>query len=99
MRHRLLYAALLCATLLFALLAPSTRSSAQPGDKVTRPDQVVLQPDPALKASALDYLSPPTEAAHPFSHMLLRREAHVPDGAALTLYVRASIDGATWGEW
>src|SRR5262249_46003816 len=44
MRHRLLCAALLCATLLFALLAPSTRSSAQPGDDVIRPDQVVLQP-------------------------------------------------------
>src|SRR5262249_50097366 len=99
MRHRLLCAALLCATLLFALLAPSPRSSAQPGDDVIRPDQVVLQPDPAAKSSARDYLWPPTEAAHPFSHMLLRREAHVPDGASLTLYVRASIDGAKWGEW
>src|SRR6266542_4455481 len=40
-----------------------------------------------------------SQAAHPFTHMLIRREAHVPDGAALTLFVRVSLDGAAWSEW
>jgi hypothetical protein len=62
----------------------------------------VLQPAPGgqgLAAANGEYLSPPTEAARPFTHMLLRRQAHVPDGAALTLYVRASADGTGWGAW
>jgi hypothetical protein len=99
MRHRLLPLAVLVAALLAAMLAPAARTSAQSGES-RPPDQVVLQPPagPAL-AAAGGYTSPPTAAAHPFTHLLLRREAGVPAGASLALYVRASVDGATWSAW
>jgi hypothetical protein len=65
-----------------------------------RPDQATLQPISGIGlASATGYLSAPTEAAHPFTHMLLRREAHVPEGAGLALAVRVSNDGAAWTGW
>src|SRR4051794_39495895 len=103
MDPRLLRAALIVVLVLPLLVLPLS-STAQPTAPLvaadSRPDQLVLQPsqDPAL-ASGNDYLSPPTQAAHPFTHMLLRREAHVPEGAALTLAVRASSDGQSWSPW
>jgi hypothetical protein len=106
MRQRLLYIALLSATILSFLLVRSPQSSAQASDSGGQPDQAVLTPAPAatpsspgLAATNGVYLSPPTQAAHPFTHMLVRREAGVPEGAGLTLFVRASADGASWGEW
>ena len=102
MRHRLIPLIALAVLLLAAFLAPSARSSAQ-GDADRPPDRVVLQPEPPRPgmgiASAGDYVSPPTAAVHPFTHMLLRWEAHTPDGAALRLFVRGSADGASWGDW
>jgi len=107
MRHRLLYIILLSAAIVSLLLVKSQRLAAQPSDSGSgRPDQAVLTPGPAapmpgagLSARANGYLSPPTEAAHSFTHMLVRREAGVPEGAGLTLFARASADGASWGEW
>src|SRR5262249_41167715 len=107
MRLRLLCIVLLSATILSLLLVASSRSSAQTNGGDGQPDQIVLTPGPAaispgegLAATTNGmYLSPPTEAAHPFTHMLVRREASVPQGAGLTLFVRASADGASWGEW
>jgi len=98
---RLLALTLLVITLLAIVLVPTSRSAAQGPATDARPDKVVLQPTPpGLRTAAVgDYVFPPNQAAHPFTHMLIRREAHVPDGAALTLFVRASIDGATWSEW
>src|SRR6266545_3444503 len=98
---RLLALTLLAIILLAIVLVPASRSAAQAPTTDRRPDQVVLQLPPAGPriASAGDYLSPASQAAHPFTHMLIRREAHVPDGAALTLFVRVSIDGAAWSEW
>ena len=93
-----------CTTLFVLLAVPLLilphGATAQTGTSVGQPDQAVLVPAqaPGITAGA-DYLSAPTEAPHPFTHMLLRREAHVPAGAALTLYVRASIDGTAWSAW
>src|SRR5512138_590035 len=105
MRYRLLIITLLSATLFGLLLAASPRSSAQTAGGDGRPDQAVLTPGPTatpgpgLAATNGMYLSPPTEAAHAFTHMLVRREAGVPEGARLTLFARASADGEAWGEW
>jgi hypothetical protein len=107
MRPRLLIITLLSATILGLVLVASPRTSAQTNSGDGRPDQTVLTPGPpaiapdqglAATTNGL-YLSPPTEAAHPFTHMLVRREAGVPEGAGLILFARASADGATWGEW
>ncbi len=99
MPHRL-PAFFLFGALLLALLAPSPRALAQAASFDGRPDQVVLRVGPAAALAATgDYLSAPIAAARPFTHMLLRREAHVPEGATLTLSVRASIDGITWSDW
>src|ERR1700712_1849635 len=100
MRHRLLWIAFFSLTIGF-LLADSPPLMAQLTSGDDRPDQIVLQPGqhPSIAGAASGYLSPPTEAAHAFTHLLLRRDAHVPDGAALTLFVRASADGSSWGEW
>jgi hypothetical protein len=103
MDPRLLRVALIAALMLPLLVLPLP-SAAQPAAPLavadTRPDQLVLQPgqSPGL-AAGNDYLSPPTQAPHPFTHMLLRREAHVPAGGALTLAVRASSDGQSWSPW
>jgi hypothetical protein len=100
MRHRLLPLAFVAIALILACLAPADRLSAQSGADPGAPDRVVLQPPPGLRvAGAGDYVSPPTAAAHPFTHMLVRWEADVPQGAEVALFVRASIDGSAWGEW
>jgi hypothetical protein len=94
---------LLAIAILGLVLIPASRSEvrAQPADG--RPSQQVLvPPEPQVHpsiAAAGDYLSPVYQAPRPFTHMLVRREAGVPAGAALTLYVRASVDGASWGDW
>src|SRR5688572_3996849 len=108
MRHRLLYIALLSAAICSFILVASPQSAAQTSDSSSgQPDRAVLTPGPdvtppgaGLAATSNGmYLSAPTEAAHPFTHMLVRREAGVPDGGGLTLFARASADGTSWGEW
>jgi len=107
MRQRLLFMSLISATICSLLLITSPQSSAQTSDSGSgQPDQVVLMPppiapptNPGLMAPNSTYLSPPTEAAHAFTHMLVRREAGVPEGAGLVLFARASNDGVSWGEW
>src|SRR5581483_1280592 len=102
-RMRRLAFALIATFLLAIVLIPSSRSAAQAQASDGRPDQVVLKPTPGTGAPGIaasgDYLSPPTQAPRPFTHLLIRREAHVPDGASLALFVRASVDGASWGDW
>ena len=102
MRYRLPALALIAAFVLVSILAPSIRSIAQSGEADRPPDLVVLQPQPTLaganpsaRAIAPEYVSPPTTADHPFTHMLLRWDSHVPEGASLSLSVRASTDGAS----
>ena len=86
--HRTLTHAALLLILALPFLASSPGTRAQPTPSDGRPDQVVLLPSAGIGlAAATSYLSPPTEAARPFTHMLLRREAHVPEGAELTLEV------------
>jgi hypothetical protein len=90
------------AIFLSALVAVAVRPSVgqeSGGDLV--PDQIVLAPEKnlALSAETPEYLSPMAQAPRSFSHLLIRREAVVPPGAGLTLFVRASIDGADWSRW
>jgi hypothetical protein len=107
MRHRLLRIAVFSVTILSLLLVASPRSSAQTSAGDAQPDQIVLTPGPVAPSPGAGiaattngaYLSPPTQAARPFTHMLVRREAGVPEGAQLTLFARASTDGELWGEW
>lgn len=106
MRYRLPALALIAVFVLVSILAPSLRSIAQSGEADRPPDLVVLQPQPTLaganpsaRAIAPEYVSPPTTADHPFTHMLLRWDSHVPEGASLSLSVRASTDGASWSDW
>jgi hypothetical protein len=88
--------------LLLALpfLAPPPRTQAQPAPGDGRPDQAILRPSTGIGLAAVsDYLSPPTEAARPFDFVLLRREAHMPEGAGLALELRVSTDGHAWTDW
>lgn len=89
------------AVVLFAtILIDPAWSQNQLPQATDRPDQVVLDLSESVSiAAGTDYVSAPTEAARPFTHMLLRREAHVPEGAILELFVRASIDGTSWSDW
>src|SRR5262245_21554812 len=99
MLRTLIRALLILGLFLPFLASPSTlRAQTQQGDG--RPDQAILRPNggPGLAAGG-GYLSAPTATAHPFTHMLLRQEAHVPEGAALTLAVRVSVDGTSWSDW
>lgn len=107
MRQRLLFITLFAIALCALYLAPARFSRAQDDPNRGVPDQVLLTPGlgpdlpgpDARTAAAADYLSPPMAAARPFTHMLLRREASVPEGAAIALEVRASGDGASWTDW
>jgi hypothetical protein len=97
--RRTLIRALLTLGLFLPFLAPqATLAQAERSDG--RPDQAILQPNGGHGlAAGGGYLSRPTAAAHLFTHMLLRREADVPEGAALILEVRVSLDGANWTDW
>ena len=99
MPKRLMYSALLCL-LLVAALPPATQAQVAADG---RPDQIILTPperNQSLRSvTGTDYLSPPTEAPRGFTHMLLRWQANVPEGAAMQLEVRASADGNTWTPW
>jgi hypothetical protein len=103
MRYRPILAALCCVVLLVLLAGAVPVSTAQPPAWDGRPDQVTLRPGDAPASQSVtpgfDYASPPTEAPRPFTHLLVRREARVPAGAAVSLFVRASADGATWTNW
>lgn len=96
-------AAVLLALLLAPILVLSSSITAQPEPYDGQPDQVELRPDPQagmeFAEAGFDYVSPPTEAPRPFTHLLLRREASVPPGAAVVLQVRASTDGSDWSPW
>jgi N-acetylmuramoyl-L-alanine amidase len=99
---RVASAALALSVVLTALIVAFVRPSAgQQADPLT-PDQAVLVPEKSLALSAgpqPEYLWPASAAARPFSHILVRREASVPQGAALALFVRASADGESWTRW
>jgi hypothetical protein len=105
MATRIICIGLFCV-LLLTTLAQSYHSTAQAPVSDGKPDQIVLQPTTVggetaqfAAGATTEYLSPPTQAPSPFTHMLVRRDAMVPPGAALTLFVRASTDGANWSDW
>ncbi len=112
MRNRTLYAlligALLLASVPLARLADAQTTGDAPPTALAmahdgRPERQVLAPPPAADfqtdSAAGGYLSPATEAPRPFTHLVVRGEAQLPEGAAMTLFVRASTDGAGWSDW
>jgi hypothetical protein len=87
---------------LFGLLAAFVRPSTGQEAGRLEPDQAVLIPAKLFAADGApvpEYEWPAMPAARPFSHLLIRREASVPTGSTLTLFVRASIDGTVWTRW
>jgi hypothetical protein len=66
------------------------------------PDQTTLAPtsDKWLSPTGSGAVeSPPVAAPRPFSHIMLRIDADIPEGAAITLHLRFSHDEAQWSEW
>ncbi|KPV47894.1 hypothetical protein SE17_40995, partial [Kouleothrix aurantiaca] len=102
MRPRLFAVCLLLLILLSYLSVPAQPAAAQADPARGQPEQIVLTPNanprPSL-AGTQNYVSPPNAASRPFSHMLLRWESSLPDGAALDLQIRASTDGTNWTAW
>ncbi|MCG8346745.1 MAG: DUF3999 family protein [Chloroflexales bacterium] len=104
LRHIRLFAPILFCISLGLLLAVSHYGTAASDTHTGRPDQVVLSVEPTpgdavLQTIGSAYLSPVTEAANPFTHMMLRWEVVQPPGAELDLSVRASADGQAWTDW
>ncbi len=94
-------AALLLTTI--ALLLPSYSSDAEEQASNLQPEHTVAPPaGDALLASIQsigEYLTTPVQTTRPFSHLVLHYQAQVPTGATLSLFVRASADGAAWTDW
>lgn len=104
LRHFRLFAPILFCIGLGLLLAASNYGANASDTHTGRPDQVVLSLAPASGDAVLQtvgdsYLSPVTEAANPFTHMMLRWAVVQPPDATLTLSVRASADGQAWTDW
>ena len=98
---RLVALALSLAASLFGLVG---QTYAQPAPDTGRPDSVLLHPSAnpsgvAIRAAGAGYLSPITEAARPFTHLMLRWDATVPLTDGLHMEVRASLDGVAWTGW
>ncbi len=71
---------------------------AQSADGVPNEQRVPLRGGPMLSAAG-PFVSAETAAPEPFSHLMLRWEAGIPAGSALTLEVRASTDQQDWTRW
>lgn len=102
MRYRLPLRLLIIWMLVAGSLVPATSAAAQADPNRGRPDRVVLTPTAGAgtsSASMGNYVSPPNAAPHPFTHLLLRWQASIPDGAEFALQVRASVDGTSWTQW
>ncbi|NTU80751.1 MAG: N-acetylmuramoyl-L-alanine amidase [Chloroflexales bacterium] len=104
---RRLLAPLAVVALLLGLAASRADAIASADPATGIPDQAVLVTAtdvPAADAGILatadaGYLSPVTEAPHPFTHVLLRWEASEPASETLMLELRASLDGVAWTDW
>ena len=95
---RLLLLGLFLVSVLPAAAAPAVQDSSPFGGV---PEQSVLHPLPksATRGTHTPYLSPVSRTSTPFTHLLVRRDASVPAGATLTLFVRASADNQNWTDW
>lgn len=91
---------LILLTLMVTMLLPTMPIRAQSTGDEGRPEQIILRPEatPQLAASST-YTSPATRTVRPFTYLLVRRDAHVPDGAVIEMNVRSSADGTTWTDW
>lgn len=95
--------------LMFALLIVYLgQVAANPDEQPGRPDQTTLTVPPQANhaiqrgsdnVSEDAYVSPITQAARPFTHMLLRWAATRPTSSTLHLEVRVSPTGTTWSAW
>ncbi|WP_298817665.1 N-acetylmuramoyl-L-alanine amidase [Chloroflexus sp.] len=92
--------------ILWAMILPLESVPAAPAMLADgRPDDQIFVTDPtatsintqALLVRPNGYLTPPTRAPRPFTHLLARWSADPDVPAALT--VRVSNDGVSWSEW
>ncbi len=91
---------LMACMVAIGLVASERDAAASLSSKVGKPEQVILDPTSGgIDLQGGGYLSPITEAARPFTHMLLRWEATNSGGGALRLEVRASLDNQDWSDW
>ncbi|MEF3272955.1 MAG: N-acetylmuramoyl-L-alanine amidase [Chloroflexus sp.] len=78
--------------------ASATRADGRPDEQLFVPASTIATTTArTLQASADGYLSPPTLAPRPFTHMLLRWSVD-PD-VPTTLAVRVSSNGVNWSDW
>lgn len=80
----------------------SVSEAGRPDRAVLIPPGVPSMPSPGPLAgedAGYGYVSPPTAAPRPFTHLLLRWEAAVPPEARLELETRVSADGQEWSPW
>ncbi|GAB4119532.1 MAG: hypothetical protein Fur005_28450 [Roseiflexaceae bacterium] len=91
----------LIAIVLTGLALPAVRSGAQLGGEYAPTTQTLFL-DTAqgmqLQSTGQQTFAP-MAAPRPFSHLLVRRDADIPEGATLQIQVRASVDGQQWSEW
>ncbi len=74
------------------LAPPSPVATASPGFRC-------VWEQGAVPPGASPLMSPPLLADFPFNALESRWDADVPEGASLDFLVRASADGAAWGNW
>ncbi len=97
LRHLLLLS-IVTGALASALAAPAAARAVTDDGLV--PEQTALVASSGGNSIAADdQMFAPHRAARPFSHLSIRRVADIPPGAALTLFVRASVDGIAWSNW
>lgn len=96
----------ICVGILWALMLPLSVGSAglertangRPDEQLFVTDQTVVPGDTLPLLPAADgFLTPPTPAPRPFTHMLLRWSATLDLNPRLAL--RVSADGVVWSDW
>ena len=98
MRRYLLLVVTACVALA-ALALPAVRSAAEQGGEYIPVTQTLSLGNERMAPVAGQREYAPVHAPKPFSHVLLHRDAQVPDGATLIMELRASADGQTWSQW
>lgn len=99
--RRYLLSTLIASLVLAALVLPAMRSSAEiGGEYIPVAQTLALTTDSNARTNASGTTEfAPTAAPKPFSHILVQRDASIPEGASLALEVRASTDGQNWSPW
>lgn len=99
MRSRISLFVFTCCLLGGLIAQPASAADSKPFDGQPEQIQLRVQPTPDAAPAEPDYVSGITRTGEPFTHLLLRREAKVPSGGALSMQIRVSADGESWTDW